>query len=145
MGTNFYVRGWKSANAMDPKYHIGKRSAAGLYCWDCGLTLCKGGEAKVHYDSEWYKQCPQCGKKPKNEGIAHSAAGRELGFNSEAPRRKTGVSSCCSFNWVMEPGQFLDRKVTVWNEYGDNFSMDEFKAILEECPIQYKSIGEWFS
>ena len=38
MGTNFYIID------KDQEYsegrHIGKRSAAGWYCWDCGTTLC---------------------------------------------------------------------------------------------------------
>jgi hypothetical protein len=40
MGTNFYSRGGR---------HIGKRSAAGWYCWDCKQTLCANGEQYVHY------------------------------------------------------------------------------------------------
>lgn len=46
MGTNFYLKGHRGDD--DPKYHIGKRSAAGLYCWDCRITLCKGGESAIH-------------------------------------------------------------------------------------------------
>lgn len=143
MGTNFYVRGWKKYDSMDPKYHIGKRSAAGLWCWDCGVTLCKG---QVHVGNEWHKACQKCGKKPKNEGLTHSSAGRELGFNHDPPVKKTGVQSCSSFTWCMDPEKFLKKRVTIWNEYGDNFSHDEFLAILEECPIQSKGmIGQWFS
>ena len=41
MGTNYYLKGHRGDD--NPKYHIGKRSAAGLYCWDCHITLCKGG------------------------------------------------------------------------------------------------------
>lgn len=155
MGTNFYVRGWKKYDSMDPKFHIGKRSAAGFYCWDCRVTLCKDGPARVHNDKcphhdpfcgcRWHDACPKCGKKPVREGLGDGAAGRELGFNKSAPAKKTGVASCSSFTWCMDPETFLKKRVTVWNEYGDNFSRDEFLAILEECPIQFKSIGEWFS
>jgi hypothetical protein len=147
MGTNFYVRGWKSHDHMDPKFHIGKRSAAGLWCWDCGVTLCKNGPERVHYDApDWFKHCPVCGKEPVNEGLTHSSAGRELGFNEEPFGKKTGVSSCSSFTWCMDPEKFLKKRVTIWNEYGDNFSHDEFLKILEECPIQSRwSIGQWFS
>jgi hypothetical protein len=157
MGTNFFVRGWKSTDRMDPKFHIGKRSAAGLWCWDCGVTLNKLGDRGVHHSCQvighdafcncgWYKSCPKCGKKPVNEGLSHSSAGRELGFNHDQPKKKTGVQSCSSFSWCMDPEVFLKKRVTIWNEYGDNFSRDEFLAILKECPIQSKgSIGQWFS
>jgi hypothetical protein len=155
VGTNFYVRGWKGRDHMDPQFHIGKRSAAGLWCWDCGVTLCKDGPTRVHHDKcphndpfcncRWHKSCPECGKKPVKEGLGDGAVGRELGFNKSTPQKKTGVSSCASFTWCMDPEKFLKKRVTIWNEYGDNFSHDEFLAILEECPIQSKgSIGEWF-
>ena len=131
---------------MDPRFHIGLRSAAGMYCWDDGVTLCKGGNEGVHYDSGWYDSCPKCSKKPANEGLDGSAAGRELGFNKTPYGKKTGVASCSSFTWCMDPDAFLKKNVTIWNEYGDTFTKDEFLQILEECPIQYRhSIGKWFS
>lgn len=147
MGTNYYVRGWKSGDHMNPKFHIGKRSAAGLYCWDCGVTLCKGGKKSVHSgESKWLKSCPMCGKKTITEGLFDGAAGRELGFNKTPFGKKTGVSSCSSFSWCMRPGEFLKKNVIIWNEYGETFTKDEFLKILEECPIQYQnSIGQWFS
>ena len=42
MGTNFYLGKY----VYETKYenHIGKRSAAGLYCWDCDETLIIGGK-----------------------------------------------------------------------------------------------------
>jgi len=157
MGTNFYVRAGKNTSSMDPKFHIGKRSAAGPYCWDCGVTLHKEGNIKVHTsctipghkwhcDCQWHKSCPKCGKKPRKEELCDSTGGRELGFNKALPTAKTGVASCSSFSWCMDPKKFLKKRVTVWNEYGDNFSHEEFMKILEECPIQSTgSIGQWFS
>ena len=147
MGTNYYVRWWKTNDSMNPKYHIGKKAAAGLYCWDCGVTLCKWGEMGVHLgDSNWFKSCPKCGGKPIKEGLSDGSAGRELGFNKTPYGRKTGVASCSSFTWCMPPEEFLKKNVKIWNEYGDTFTKDEFLKILEECPIQFKNfIGEWFS
>jgi len=77
MGTNFY---WKRLPREFEKYglhveqcvgdckilwHIGKRSAAGLYCHECGTTLNKHGTDHVHNCkySEWYEVCPICGKE----------------------------------------------------------------------------------
>ena len=90
MGTNFY---FGDAERFE-KIHIGKRSAAGWYCWDCRITLRKDGESGVHQgDRAWHDRCPQCGKTRAKETIANGAAGLELGFNKSTPTRKTGVAS----------------------------------------------------
>lgn len=87
MGTNFYtidITKNEKIDHMDPEFHIGKRSAAGLYCWDCDITLCKDGKEFVHHVKKGIKNgktvpldsidiygmeiCPTCGLqlKPKN-------------------------------------------------------------------------------
>ena len=146
MGTNFYVTG--HGRTDDPKWHLGKRSAAGYYCWDCGISLCMAGEERVHYgkgytnDDNWYKACPKCGKKPTEESLDFSSAGRELGFNKTKPKRKTGVASCSSFTWARKLGKVQKIK----NEYGDEYTREEFEQVLLECPIQFNHmLGQWFS
>jgi hypothetical protein len=138
MGTNFYAGG----------IHIGKRSAAGFYCWDCGVTLCKGGEAKVHYDVGFYDRCPKCGKAPKRETLSEGAVGRELGFNKSKPAPKTGVQSCASFSWAISPETWrtiIGRK-RIKDEYGRWLCRADFEAVLSECPIQYSDlVGQDFS
>ena len=151
MGTNFY---------FGKDIHIGKRSAAGLYCWDCGVSLALeaydrwedriryGGDA-VHYDGKWSDCCPICGKTSDSESW-NSAVGRELGFNEEVPMAKTGVKSCSSFSWAISPKKFQERFLnsgeSVFDEYGGKFTRDEFRAILDECPIRrYASVGKEFS
>jgi len=149
MGTNFYVAGWQDTEHtdMDPAVHIGKRSAAGLYCWNCRITLCSGGEAMVHMggpDGEFFGCCPVCGQGPTPETLDGSSVGRELGFNREPPTRKAGVRSCSSFSWAMEPGA-LEGVEAVEDEYGQHYSRAEFQGVLGECPIQFTdSIGRWF-
>jgi hypothetical protein len=137
MGTNFYTLKGE---------HIGKRSAAGEYCWDCGITLCKGGNKDIHYArSGWYDSCPKCGKKYEEEGLDHSSAGRELGFNKDWPQKKTGVKTCSSFTWAIHPIN-ISKKGKVKDEYGREFSYKEFLDILKECPVQFfDSIGQDFS
>jgi hypothetical protein len=146
MGTNFYLRSGE---------HVGKRSAAGMYCWECGVTLCKNGEEGIHYgcrqeghsafcDCHWHKECPVCGAKQKKEKLENSTGGRELGFNKNKPGKKNGVQSCCSFTWAIEKDKIKNRFVFK-DEYGRSFSRDEFKKILEECPVQfYNLIGVEF-
>ena len=137
MGCNFYTLTRK---------HIGKRSAAGLYCWDCKVTLCKEGTEKVHYSThEWYDKCPQCGKQPQKETLENGAAGRELGFNKSKSKAKTGVASCASFSWAVTLDK-LGRLKYLKDEYGRRYSINEFKDVLEECPIHYHDmIGRDFS
>jgi len=136
MGTNFYT--------MDGK-HVGKRSAAGWFCWDCGVTLCKAGNAGVHLNKEWYESCPKCGSKPEEESLEGGSVGRELGFNTSSPCRKTGVKSCASFTWAVPP-ESIRQKRSFRDGYDRRYSKEEFDAVLEECPIQYyDSIGHIFS
>ena len=162
MGTNFYIRGYRQSD--DPKFHVGKRSAAGLYCWDCDVSLCMG---EVHSGrSQWYEACPKCGKKPTKEDLSVSASGRELGFNKSQPRVKTGVCTCSSFSWGIENlpqaveawlsehpptcpccgVPFKDTTKVIEDEYGELYSEDEFEKVLAECPIQFfEHIGKYFS
>jgi|SRR5688572_7195173 len=135
MGTNFYTLKGK---------HIGKRSAAGLYCWNCNTTLCKEGEENVHHsfgykssdDGEnvleslndyinhisqfWYDKCPKC-------------------------HEKTGVSPCSSFSWDVNPSKISKLKY-VKSEYGEKMTKEDFLNMLDGCPIRFfDSIGKDFS
>lgn len=161
MGTNFYIRGHRRDDS--PEFHLGKRSAAGLYCWDCKETLCLDGTSGVHESkSGWATMCLTCGQKPNIESIGASTAGRELGFNQDTPRRKSGVSSCSSFRWAMEEKDMIgkiaeiekcpncdhpypDTDKVIEDEYGSPYTLAQFRQILQECPIQYQdSIGQVF-
>lgn len=145
MGTNFYLMSASKNRDLDPSTHIGKRSAAGPYCWDCRTTLCSAGEKGVHYERHsWLDACPKCGKKHKPERLQDGAAGRELGFNSKPFSRKKGVASCSSFSWAM-PESRLERVRKVKDEYGRVYTKRQFMEMLEECPIRYTDmIGKEF-
>ena len=135
MGTNYYLKGHRGDD--NPKYHIGKRSAAGLYCWNCHITLCKGGESGVHqHNFGWYERCPVCGKAPEKEGLHDGSVGRELGFNKQPFAAKTGVRSCSSFTWARK----LGRVQRIVDEYGREFTRGEFLQMLQECPIQFTDL-----
>ena len=131
MGTNFYRVG--HGHSDDPRFHLGKRSAAGFYCWDCSITLCKDGNEGIHSGrSDWYDKCPNCGKGKNEESLSNDSAGRELGFNKEPFQKKTGVASCSSFSWARK----LGRVQKIEDEYGHKYTRKEFEQILKECPIQ---------
>lgn len=169
MGTNYYFRGYDKSKQWEKGFddHIGKRSAAGPFCWDCNITLCKKGNEGIHlskYEKEWHDKCPKCGKTKTEESLTESSGGRELGFNRHPPKRKTGVASCSSFSWAICPmlvfpvrcNQLLltqknadpeiewPTKIIV-DEYDQLFTLAEFKAFLSECPIYYYHIGELFA
>lgn len=138
-----------------PIINIGKRSAAGLYCWDCDETLCPGGKAAIHQggSESWPDACPKCGKGRTDEGLKDgNPAGVELGFSRPRDDRPTGVRGCSSFTWAQDPDKArraceanMDREV-VRNEYGDRFTGGQFLRMLRaNCTIEFMhSIGREF-
>ena len=150
MGTNYYIIEKDTDGHNQNGLHIGKRSAAGWYCWDCGTTLCIDGSSGIHQsNSGWYSCCPSCNQEKNVEDLKNSSAGRELGFNKTKYKKKTGVASCCSFLWAYAPLKFKkdyrDKKgKIVIDEYGDLFSYRQFLEILNECPNQGTWVGQEF-
>lgn len=162
---------YPDSDDMDPARHLGKRSAAGLFCYDCDVTLYRYGTDRIHeeppdvpprgdlgvrlkaYAAAWYDRCPRCGQAPAEEPLHTSAAGVELGFAKPRRVRPTGVRSCASFSWAQPPEevravcrQFPRRKLVV-DEYGRTYTGREFLRMLAaNCPIEYtRSLGKWFS
>ena len=142
MGCNFYTLRGK---------HIGKRSAAGMYCWDCGVPLNKEGKKGVHKshadncnhkglvvcDCLVLKECPKCSKKIEKEKFKNSSVARELGFGKNNYSKKEGVKSCSSFSWAMSP-KLIEKYLFVKDESGEIYSRSTFQnEILAECPIQF--------
>jgi hypothetical protein len=131
MGTNFYIARAKVKDHFTDEErigqkHIGKRSAAGWYCWDCKVTLCARGEEFVHNgvrnmaeadriraafpkhkidDRGWLLACPKCGKERPDgkDNLIRGAAARELGFDKSPFAPRTGVDTCSSFSWAIDP------------------------------------------
>lgn len=151
MGCNFYLVDCNAQGSEKREIHIGKRSAAGQYCWDCNQTLCKQGEDGIHLsESQWFQLCPKCGKKPQRENIDDNSVGRELGFNKTSPQKKHGAASCSSFSWAIYPYELADIMTenhvdTIVDEYGTEYTYSGFMDVLSECPVQFfKSIGTDF-
>lgn len=142
MGTNFYID-------HENGQHIGKRSAAGYYCWDCDVTLCAGGKDEIHKGrSPMLEACPRCGQPrivPPDWTRSGSAA-VELGFAHPNTRRPGGVTTASSFTWAVDP-ESLPLDALVVDEYGGFMSRLEFTIMLEaNCPIQFTDmIGREFS
>ena len=148
MGCCFYLRNEDGSEGQ----HIGKRSAAGHYCFDCDVTLCRTGNKDVHRNKDWYSFCPKCNTVPAIESLENSSAGLELGFNKNPTEKKIGVRGCSSFNWAMDPIRFISvdfpklGNYPITDEYGKTYKIGEFLEMVEACPIQfYDSIGQEFS
>lgn len=146
MGTNFYL--------IDTGQHVGRRSAAGLWCWDCGVTLCTGGVGWLHQSQcGFLPACPSCGQKRVAGPSAYSSVLVELGFAKAAEERLTGVQGCSSFSWAMHPedaGAYCRMRANepcIVDEYGHEMTGNEFGRMLEcNCPVRFTdSIGTSFS
>ena len=149
MGTNFYWTGDEQSD--DVHVHIGKRSAAGAYCWDCGATLCLGGTNDIHTsDATWSKNCPACHRSADGGNISGAAA-VELGFTRVGPD-KQGITSCSSFTWTMLSHKWKLEKmreegcldVCVEDEYGRKYMAGQFlDVILSGVAIEFQHAGEF--
>lgn len=174
MGTNFYLThhafvdgeykldrpceccGRKDAvDDMSPVVHVGKRSAAGLYCWDCRMTFCKEGEERVHHSGTfWYDFCPSCGKEyeQNHDLLKQGAAAIELGFATTEEQVPTGVGTVCSFSWAQPPDKFREfvetraDQIIVKDEYGRELTGQQFLTMLAcNCPVELTHfVGDHF-
>lgn len=153
MSTNFYFRD-RGRHYTTSKLFIGKRAAAGLYCWRCCITLCKDGPEQVHFSSNWHKACPKCGDIYQRGAIHDDgdAVGIELGFAK--PRFSlpvNGVMGCSSFLWHI-PKDNVEEKIRsghepiVRDEYGRDMDGDSFLLMIKcNCPIQRTNIDDDWS
>lgn len=135
MGTNFY---WKEVPKELEQYkdtvinesvleHIGKRSAGGLYCYNCGTTLCKSGIDGIHTvdneENDCYKVCPVCGK----EGAF------TLTFRWTIMKHK----------WIVERlyNENCKEKLIV-DDYGNEYTPMEFRFEVR-TPIEFQECNEF--
>lgn len=165
MGTNFY---WiepaprcphceKEIGPSGEGQHIGKRSAAGWYCWDCDVTLCLSGKGRVHYSSDngnWSETCPKCGNKKSEgkDGLETRAASVELGFDKPREDRPEGVQTTSSFSWAEDPTAVRQKcevrrdEECVVDEYGRKMTGGEFlRMTRSNCAIEFTDyVGQSF-
>lgn len=150
MGTNFYwLKEYSEIKRLQeqgietelddysPTVHIGKRAAAGSYCYSCRVSLFSGGEEWVHgppwggsdplsqsdidlFDSmKMLQACPECGAE---KGSEH-------------------VRGACSFCYAQQPNEVRQRceqslnSPCVIDGYDREYTGKEFLGELECCPI----------
>lgn len=131
--------------------HIGKRSAAGLYCYSCNA---------------WFHDPAACDERPKDQrtsckycGAEHKsgmnrATSVELGFaKPESLRPESGVEGTCTFSWANWPDEVyhIARQAPaemqlVVDEYGRTMTGQQFLDMLRaSVSITKLSIGQIFS
>jgi len=143
VGTNYYLGGRQlRTESSDPDIHLGKTSAAGLWCWDCNISLLKSG--RIHYDAKFRDTCPQCGQGPHGK---HFWDELFSGFDASGHKRH-GVMACYSFLFAQSPSRVFgynpDRLVK--DEYGKELTMREFWQVVEKARYTFtNSVGKRFS
>jgi hypothetical protein len=133
--------------------HIGKRAAAGPYCWDCMVTLNVGGGAAVHRDQNWLDRCPICQQAQPEAPIMAYAASVELGWTADRKLRPHGTGSASSFTWAQDPVSVclacmrFPATGIIQSSYNEIYTGSRFLKMLEyNCPIQfYDAIGSNFT
>lgn len=137
MGTNFY---WKKLPKEFEKYktpenesilmHIGKRSAAGMYCYNCGTTFNRWGTQYVHkggiQEIDWYTKCPICGAEGEH---------------------------ACSFTYtfllqltVIRQKMASSEKDAplIEDEYDETYTLERFyNEVAGKCPIMFQNASEF--
>ncbi len=152
MGTNFHWSDDKIVEIYNVVKHIGKRSAAGPYCYDCGTTLCDMGTDFVHDGrrGRFLKSCPFCGNSsdPNREATAITV---ELGFNTFDEVECRGVGNASSFRWRMMRHLTVLRVIAAatpdWlcivDEYDREYTAPEFIDMVTKCPIWNQTATEF--
>lgn len=155
-----------------PKFHIGKRAAAGLYCWDCGIPLVRPGTRRDGYGEVYMDadvvhggrhtdahptSCPLCTRyyvPPAKLDLSAPGhpAGVELGFAKPLEHRPTGISGASSFSWAQEPARALrillrfQHETLVRDEYDRTYTGKQFSDMLLLTPMWFTtSVGTFFS
>ncbi len=150
MGTNFYLT---SVVDESQERHLGKRSAAGLYCYGCDISLVTGMRGGLnarspHYgEGTDYSSCPKCKAKPSG-----NLYNPEL-FTprpDEITREEWyAVRYCYSFSFAQKRTQIdaYSPETDVVDEYGRHMTMEEFRTevIAKAVFLFTHHIGQEFS
>ena len=127
--------------------HIGKRWANGYWCYDCKVRALRDVMGCF-----WY--CPKCGARASDETLFNPAM-RELGFDKNKSRKRTGVDGSSGFIWCIdneygvgknkeEIMQRLTKTLRkIYTEYGDIWSFKDFKNMFLDIIEEEESDGEF--
>lgn len=141
MGMNIYT--------LDGK-HIGKRFGAGIWCWDCKVSL-NVEDRSAPFGQRTLDACPNCGLK-RPEQLPFSSGMRELGFDKSEPREHTGIDGASGFTWAIGVGLGSTRQQVsaavagrrfVKTEYGDKWTVKQFDEMFRDIITEKELEGEF--
>ena len=108
--------------------HIGKRWAAGIWCWSCKIEA----EHDV-IGLFWY--CPRCGARCSEKTLFNPAM-RELGFDKSKERKRSGVDGASGFIWHAKNKQDAMKKFKkirkCKTEYGESWTAKRFWRMFND-------------
>lgn len=131
--------------------HIGKRSAAGLFCYSCNAWFHDPAGCDKRPE-EGRLTCKYCGRGPKPE--MNRSTKMELGLAPPEEKRPTeGVRGTCTFAWANWPDEVYgvltkapSDLLLVVDEYGRELTANQFiKMLRANVDITKMSIGHIFS
>ncbi|MBI4276661.1 hypothetical protein HY629_02355 [Candidatus Uhrbacteria bacterium] len=172
MGTNFYVKDdpdpaaatdvpedeqeqWEAEEGSQIRRHLGKRSASGLYCYDCDISLATGAPGGMnpaknpHMNTgPGYKECPGCGKQRTNTALFNPELWKPTPEEIVA-EHASPVRYSHSFSYAKPPEEiaaFPDDTIVI-DEYGRTSTMAEFRReVIEKATFLFThSVGVVFS
>lgn len=133
--------------------HIGKRYAAGIWCWDCKVPMFDPHDTSIKGTN--YEYCRSCGKKrPDYKDMPYNGAMRELGFDKKKPKEHSGIDGASGFIWCIDDHYGLgtskeeilyslkDIKEVI-DEYGRRMSIKEFHDIFKDVIEEQYVRGEF--
>lgn len=143
-----YVSDWEDK-------HIGKRYAAGIWCWDCRVPMYDESHPEMVGGFPHPKpldKCPSCGKS--KEETKYNPAMRELGFDKNKPYKPTGIDGASGFIWNIDnhfgvgtsKEEILDTiKDMKWlvDEYGRKMTVKQFHEMMLQVIEEKYSQGEF--
>lgn len=120
--------------------HIGKRYAAGIWCWDCKQ------EARQDIVGAFYF-CAKCAKRCSLETLSYNPAFRELGFDKTPPRVKTGIDGASGWIWCVDPETGVASSGTtiklalkkyrfVKTEYDKKLTIRQFQELFKDIIVE---------
>ena len=149
----------------DVHIHIGKRSAGGLYCKHCGVTINRYGSKHIHHDGPDVSLL--FGNKNDSDEIKESKLAeyerqkKEFYFDAcpgcgtpfEYDEKNERIIYICTFTWTMMRHKDIIKELAdkgydkdiIVNEYGEKYTAKEFiERVLESCYVQYQDAEEFW-
>lgn len=119
--------------------HIGKRYAAGIWCWDCKIKA-------THDILGLFWWCSKCGQRTSDVTLFNPAF-RELGFEKSKEKKRVGVNGASGFIWNAENKKQALSKLRgikkVKTEYGEYWSIQRFKQMFLEVIQEDYEVSEF--